>query len=768
MPNNSPPAMPSFGGNMEQTMRMFEAFSLYMEQRQGSQRREALATKALHSTVSCMGQFDGRNITRFLRIYAREMELNKVGEREMVENFELSVVPEIRERVRELRESDGGSWLAFVQVLKEEFFMDDSERVTKRSFLEWVAYPNKKLSASELLREFERQFGQLSVTEKATLEVEKTELFIQAADASLQEKLEPLLEEQSAERGLKSDWKEVVSAVSLLTKRQRRREKSVVSDVTSSKKVSFESSSCEKRSSIPTKVDELNVDELVKGIRELKIQLARHEEKCQTSNDASKQTYRPNSGQVGERMPQRCMWCDSFDHPRRGCDLFTEALRGGIVFFKEGRIHWKESGLPLETNFGKGGMKALIENSSRSHGSEATTFGAMLECPIFDCKGVGIDVPGKTSHLWPSAKKIAEKGECSEDVLRDAGKSIRQTTGWSDPVDALSVHAYIARIQHEAVMEEKRRRDDANDGPSKQARRSERGQQTVPVREEAMKDGPSTSKEKGKAPAYKLQSDIEAATDLKKVLEERILNGKVEFTLAEVLGIAKREFHEVIIDIIKRKRQTMSETMTSNAMRDGEDHAYGGVSRVGVMMEDGEIIAPSHYTRSHWARATTETLVKLGNLEEPIVALVDHGSEINLMSKELYEMGKWPIDMDHGWRIRAANESRGDLYGACPNVKVTIGDVSDEQNFFVQERSTYPIILGQPYITATRMETKVMDNGSAYARIRSRDGKRAVQFLTVCCNHERNRDSLREQSLSKSHKEFKDFESSRDFYGMPL
>lgn len=138
------------------------------------------------------------------------------------------------------------------------------------------------------------------------------------------------------------------------------------------------------------------------------------------------------------------------------------------------------------------------------------------------------------------------------------------------------------------------------------------------------------------------------------------------------------------------------------------------------------------------------------------------------MSKELYEMGKWPIDMDHGWRIRAANESRGDLYGACPNVKVTIGDVSDEQNFFVQERSTYPIILGQPYITATRMETKVMDNGSAYARIRSRDGKRAVQFLTVCCNHERNRDSLREQSLSKSHKEFKDFESSRDFYGMPL
>jgi len=67
------------------------------------------------------------------------------------------------------------------------------------------------------------------------------------------------------------------------------------------------------------------------------------------------------------------------------------------------------------------------------------------------------------------------------------------------------------------------------------------------------------------------------------------------------------------------------------------DHVYGDVTRVGSIPEDGEIRASSHYSRSHWARATTETLVKLGDLKEPIVALVDHGSKINLMSKELYE-----------------------------------------------------------------------------------------------------------------------------------
>ncbi|MCO5566659.1 hypothetical protein L7F22_020337 [Adiantum nelumboides] len=71
----------------------------------------------------------------------------------------------------------------------------------------------------------------------------------------------------------------------------------------------------------------------------------------------------------------------------------------------------------------------------------------------------------------------------------------------------------------------------------------------------------------------------------------------------------------------------------------------------------------------------------------------------------------------------------GNLYGACVNVKVTIGHVSDEHNFVIQEHSSDPLTLGQPYITAVRMETKVLDDGSVYARNRSKDGKRAIQFF---------------------------------------
>ena len=63
--------------------------------------------------------------------------------------------------------------------------------------------------------------------------------------------------------------------------------------------------------------------------------------------------------------------------------------------------------------------------------------------------------------------------------------------------------------------------------------------------------------------------------------------------------------------------------------------------------EVDEDMVDSHYTRPHWVRATTETPVKIGEKKETVVALIDHGSEINLMSTEVYKKGRWPIVKTH-------------------------------------------------------------------------------------------------------------------------
>lgn len=122
------------------------------------------------------------------------------------------------------------------------------------------------------------------------------------------------------------------------------------------------------------------------------------------------------------------------------------------------------------------------------------------------------------------------------------------------------------------------------------------------------------------------------------------------------------------------------------------------------------------YTHPFWARATTETHIKIGSLEEPILALVDHGFEFNNLFRRIYEKDKWPIDTNHGWMLRVANNERNSLYREYSVVGIKINDVKVEQNFFLENQGSYLINLEQPYIIAPRMETKLLDGGSYYPK----------------------------------------------------
>jgi hypothetical protein len=62
------------------------------------------------------------------------------------------------------------------------------------------------------------------------------------------------------------------------------------------------------------------------------------------------------------------------------------------------------------------------------------------------------------------------------------------------------------------------------------------------------------SRGKTKGPAFKVTSEIEQRTNLQKVFEEKVLDSCMEFSLRELLGIAKREFHDLLLDLVKMKR----------------------------------------------------------------------------------------------------------------------------------------------------------------------------------------------------------------------
>ena len=163
--------------------------------------------------------------------------------------------------------------------MKTEYFLEDSQRVTKQTFHKWVQTKNKGLSSRELLREFEKKFDQLSTGEQQSLRNEKVELFVQAAaDSRLQKSLVQLLEDPAGELGLTNDWNEVSAAINLLVKRQKRIDKSIVEDFHEECEENVAEKVAEKaaeksKSLMPHTLEDSTMEDLIKGIQELNLNL---------------------------------------------------------------------------------------------------------------------------------------------------------------------------------------------------------------------------------------------------------------------------------------------------------------------------------------------------------------------------------------------------------------------------------------------------------------------------------------------------------------
>ena len=79
---------------------------------------------------------------------------------------------------------------------------------------------------------------------------------------------------------------------------------------------------------------------------------------------------------------------------------------------------------------------------------------------------------------------------------------------------------------------------------------------------------------------------------------------------------------------------------------------------------------------------------------------------------------------NHGWKVRAETKAIEYLYGACLNIKLTIGNVFVDQNFFVSRQGFLPNHSGSALHHCSK-------NGGKGIRqvVRSPDGS-SVQFLS--------------------------------------
>jgi hypothetical protein len=102
---------------------------------------------------------------------------------------------------------------------------------------------------------------------------------------------------------------------------------------------------------------------------------------------------------------------------------------------------------------------------------------------------------------------------------------------------------------------------------------------------------------------------------------------------------------------------------------------------------------PLYVCPSARAKVTLE-----GNLK--VRALLDNGSEVNLMPQRVFKHLDLPIDKDIQWRINtydtgSKTEAHGCL-GVCHGVSVDLGGVEAKVPIFVVEECNQDLLLGAP------------------------------------------------------------------------
>ena len=422
---------------------------------------------------------------------------------------------------------------------------------------------------------------------------------------------------------------------------------------------------------------------------------------------------RPFSG--NKTFIPRCTWCDctnSNDHTyRRDCSSFMEHLRDGKVRVNEKhRVINASTGEEFPLNYGRGGIKALYEASSRTTTSPISNVTAITVEPIARLGN------SPTIHL---TKIDFEKGTKSEEIIE--------------------VDVYEKRKRDEILKRRMRPRlDDDVQPPSLVPLDST----TEPPRSQTVQPPENPDKPSKK---FRLASEINETVSVAQV-GERVMDTIIPLPLRDIVAVAPGiagYMHEQT----RRKRVPIN---ASTANAEGEYHAT---------QSDGDATTPKSeaYSRSVSTEFATP-LYACASAKAPVTidkrleaeALLDDGSEVNLIAKRAFDELGLPIDTEVAWKITGYNEqteaklSDGGVIGVCHDVSVNIGGVGIPVHLFVVEHCNSDVILGRPWYRAARANVSNEDDGSCKFTIRSLDDRRMVEFTAVRPNHERNRQFARE------------------------
>ena len=127
------------------------------------------------------GEFDGKDVSRYLHDYKTEMMRCGIPEGLQVISFSRVATDELQERIYKIRQQNP-TWGSFEGALREAYDYDRPKGRDRREFDEWVASEKTYRSATQVFLEFEHRFAQLSKREQRLVGEDKVLMFVKSID----------------------------------------------------------------------------------------------------------------------------------------------------------------------------------------------------------------------------------------------------------------------------------------------------------------------------------------------------------------------------------------------------------------------------------------------------------------------------------------------------------------------------------------------------------------------------------------------------------
>jgi Protein of unknown function (DUF4100) len=431
--------------------------------------------------------------------------------------------------------------------------------------------------------------------------------------------------------------------------------------------------------------------------------------------------------------PFRCVWCDSLEHRRNQCAEFSEMLRSGrICLNDQNRVVNAITGEEIPTNFGRGGMKKPFEQFLATYVPQvANVTNITAECGFGEIGGnhsvrlTTIDRNGVVSHQIVDAD-VAEKRRRGDTLGRNVRP--RLDDGRTDNVPIPTIPQQNQPVLQPQFPQHRAAPIPPVPPPNTPAPVPPPVTDTsrTASQDQAMDVDPPVEK-----PKYRLASKLQESINLDEI-GEKIMDVKISLSLNEIFGISS-DVSNWLNDRTRRTRRPIDTTAANFNATDGDVLSIS--ANVNNLSVKPLYACPS-------GRAPT-----LMNNKLDVSALLDDGSELNLMPKRTWERLGIPIDSDINWRINGY-DSKGTIgsrteysgpLGVCHSVLVNIGGVEARIPIFVVEYSNQDLLLGRPWARYVRAVFINEDNGDYTCIIKSPDGRFQAEFVAAKAEHERNR-----------------------------